>query len=154
MVEEYPKEELQKIYESLPKDLKEALFSEKTADDIYDTCVENGLEEKNPELAKYVGYVLLGLLSPDELEKTLKEKLAMTDDLAKKISQEITRLVLFPLKASLEPLYKIKMSPPPPLEDSEPSKELSKEEISKEENLMKEEPEKRMGKDTYREPTE
>ncbi len=109
MAEEYPKEELQKIYEALPEDLKEALFSEKTADDIYDVCVENGLEEKNLELAKYTGYVLLGLLSPNDFEKTLEEKLAIADESAKKISQAITRLVFFPLKTSLEPLYKIKI---------------------------------------------
>lgn len=149
MAEEYPKEELQKIYEALPDDLKEALFSEKTADDIYDTCVENGIEEKNLEVAKYVGYVLLGLLSPDELEKTLKENLTIADESAKKISQEITRLVFFPLKTRLEPLYKIKIAPPPPPEDSEPSKELAEEELPKEET-----PKKRTGKDVYRETIE
>ncbi len=146
MPEDYPKEELQKIYEALPQDLKEALFSEKTADDIHNVCVENGLEEKNLELAKYIGYVLLGLLSPDEFEKTLKEKLTIADELALKISQEITRLVFFPLKTSLEPLYKIKMAPPPPREMTEPSKEVTKEEIP-----MEQAPKKRVGKDVYRE---
>lgn len=144
MAEEYPKEELQKIYESLPDDLKEALFSEKTAGDIYDTCVENDIEEKNLEVAKYVGYVLLGLLSPDELGKTLKEKLAMTDGLAKKISQKIARLVFSPLKARLEALYKIKIETP-----VEPSGESAKGEPPKEEA-----PKKRLGKDIYREQIE
>lgn len=149
MPEEYPKEELQKIYEALPDDLKEALFSDKTAGDIYDVCVENGLEEKNLETAKYVGYVLLGLLSPNEFEKTLKEKLALKNDVAKKVSQEIYRFVFFPLKSSLEPLYKIKMAPPLPMETAEPSKKILKEEI-----LMEQAPKKRAGKDVYREPIE
>jgi hypothetical protein len=149
MAEEYPKEELQKIYEALPDDLKEALFSEKTADDIYDTCVENGTEEKNLEVAKYVGHVLLGLLSPDELEKTLKEKLTIADDSAKKISQEITRLVFFPLKTRLEALYKIKMAPLPSSETAEPAKELPKEELP-----IEQAPKKRAGKDIYRETIE
>ena len=144
MPEEYPKEELQKIYEALPNDLKEVLFSEKTADDIHDVCVENGLEEKNLELAKYTGYVLLGLLSPNDFEKTLEEKLGLKNDLAKKVSQEITRLVFIPLKTSLEALYKIKIEPP-----AEPSEELAEEELPK-----KEKPKKRAGKDVYRETIE
>jgi hypothetical protein len=148
MPEEYPKEELQKIYEALPEDLKEALFSEKTADDIYDVCVENGLEEKNSEIAKYVGYVLLGLLSPDEFEKALKEKLSLENGLAKKVSQQMYRLVFYPLKNSLEPLYKIKMAPPTPTsETTVPQKELPKEELAKEEISKK-----RKEKDIYREP--
>lgn len=142
MAEEYPKEELQKIYEALPEDLKKALFSDKTADDIYDVCVENGLEEKNPEVAKYVGYILLGLLSPNDFEKTLKEKLLLKNDLAKKVSQEIARLVFVPLKNTLEALYKIKIEVP-----AELPKESFKEEIPKET------PKKR-GKDVYREPIE
>ncbi len=144
MAEEYPKEELQKIYEALPEDLKEALFSEKTADDIYDVCVENGIEEKNLELAKYVGYVLLGLLSPDELEKTLKEKLTIADESAGKISQEITRLVLLPLKTNLEALYKIKIEI-----STEPS------EKTPEQGLPEEKPTKTsLKKDVYRETIE
>jgi len=149
MAEEYPKEELQKIYEALPEDLKKALFSDKTADDIHDVCVENDIEEKNLELAKYVGHVLLGLLSPDELEKTLKEKLTIADESAKKISQEITHIVFFPLKTSLEPLYKIKIVSPLPPETAEPAKELPKEELP-----IEQAPKKRTGKDTYREPIE
>jgi hypothetical protein len=143
MADDYPKEELQKIYEVLPKELKEAVFSEKVADDIYDVCVENGLEDKNTELAKYVGYVLLGLLSPRDFEKTLKEKMVLNDEAAKKVGQEITRLVFSPLKKNLEALYKIK------IEVIEPPKEPLKEETTLEQTSRKQH-----GKDTYREPIE
>ncbi len=66
MADEYPPEQLQEIYETLPDNLKEALFSEKNADDVHNVCVENGLEEKYTEVAKYLSYVLCGLLSPDD----------------------------------------------------------------------------------------
>ena len=150
MPEEYPKEELQKIYEALPKDLKEAMFSDEVADNISDICAANGLEEeKSPEVAKFVADVFLGLLSPNEVEKTLKEKLMLEGDLSKKISQEITRLVFFPLKTRLEALYKIKIIPPPSPETTEPSKEFPKEKIPIEQT-----PKKGLGKDVYREPIE
>ena len=144
MPEEYLKEELQKIYEALPEDLKEALFSEKTADEIYDVCVENGLEEKSLELAKYVGYVLLGLLSPNEFEKTVEEKLALRADPAKKVSREIVRLVFLPVKTGLEALYKIKIELP-----AEPSEKLAEEKLPEEQTSKK-----RADKDVYREPIE
>jgi hypothetical protein len=156
MPDEYPKEKLKELYELLPEDLKVALFSDKTADDIYDVCLENGLEEKNIEIAKYTGYVMLGLLPPNEFEKTLKEKLGLKDDTAKKVSQGITRLVFLPIKNSLEILHKTKVEIPP-----EPREELA-EEMPEEETgeapaggAPEEQPaRKKLGQDTYREPIE
>ena len=160
MPEEYPKEELQKIYEALPDDLKEAMFSDEVADNISDICAANGLEEeKCPEIAKSVADVFLGLLPPNEFEKELKEKLSLDNDSAKKISQEITRLVFFPLKTNLEALYKIKIDIPDNLPEELPKEEVLREEAPGEETSMEEKsgeeaPKKRGGKDSYREPIE
>jgi len=109
---EYPPEQLWPLYEKLPKDLQEAIFSEKTADLIYDICTRNGLEKEMSEIAKLTGYVLLGLLPPDEFEKTLKEELKLNNDLNKKVVLEITRFIFFPVKESLEALYKIEIAKP------------------------------------------
>jgi len=133
---EYTPEQLWPLYEKLPNDLQEAIFSTKTADNIFDICTRNNIEEKEmSEIAKYTGYVLLGLLSPDELEKTLKEELKLKNDLAKKISWEISRFIFFPLKESLEMLYKIEIervgkmpeTTPPPKE--KPKKDVYRETI-------------------------
>lgn len=135
MSEEYSKEELWELYESLPENLQEAIFSQETAGDIYEACSKNGVkDEKVSEVSKYVGYVLLGLLSPDEFEKTLREKLTMENELAEKISREITRLVFYPLKETLESIYKTEIAPVP-----EPREETSKGKAKK---------------DAYREPVE
>jgi len=112
MAKDYSPDQLWPLYEKLPEDLQDAIFSEKTADTISDVCARNELsEEKIPEIAKYAGYVLLGVLKPDELEKTLKDDLKLKNGLAKKISWEISRFIFFPLKASLEMIYKIEMAP-------------------------------------------
>lgn len=136
---DYPPEQLWPLYEKLPEDLKEAVFSEKTAGLISDICARNGLEKEMSEVAKYTGYVMLGLLPPDELQKTLQDGLKLKNDLAKKLALEITRFVFFPLKESLEALYKIKIEKTagPVIETpiSEPAA-------------------KRPKKDTYREPVE
>ncbi len=65
---EYPPKQLWPLYEKLPKDLQETIFSEKTADLIFDICTRNGLEKEMSEVAKHTGYV--GLLSPEELENS------------------------------------------------------------------------------------
>ena len=110
---DYKPEQLWPLYEKLPKDLQEAMFSVKTADTIYDICTRQALkEEEMSEIAKYTGYVLLGLLTPEEFEKTLKEELKLENDLAKKISREITHFIFFPIKESLEALYKIEIEKP------------------------------------------
>ena len=83
---------------------------------------------------------MLGLLPPDEFEKTLTEKLALKNDLAKKISRDITRLVFLPVKTSLEMLYKTEIKVP-----TEPPKELSEQETPKPT------PKTSPGKDIYRE---
>lgn len=146
MAEEYSREELWKLYEVLPNELKEAIFSVETANSIYETCTRNGLkEEEIPEIAKYTGYVLMGLLPPNEFEKTLKEKVGLDEEKAKKVSQEIDRFVFFPLRTTLETIYKeIGVV----TEISSPEKTLTTQEL--EEKKVAKTPKR----DIYREPIE
>lgn len=112
MPEEYSLEETWKLYEKLPLELKEAIFSESTAEDIWNVCERNEIPgEKISEIARYTGRVLLGLLPPNEFQETLEKELKLETDVAKKISREIARYVFYPVKASLEELYKIEITP-------------------------------------------
>jgi len=143
MAEEYPKEQLWKLYEALPNDLKDAIFSEKTADVINDVCQRSGLEKETTLVAKYTGYVLLGLLTPDEFQKALQEELQLKNGVAKKVALEISRFVFFPVKGSLEALYKIEIEKPIVSE---------KEAVPEEETVTTRAA--RRGKDVYKEPIE
>jgi len=110
MSREYSSEELWQLYDSLPNELKNAIFSPKTSEVIYNLCQRNNLDEKQMgEIAKEVGFVILGLLPPNELQDELKKNLNLDDDLAKKINQEIQRFIFYPIKAPLEELYNIKI---------------------------------------------
>jgi hypothetical protein len=112
MAKEYPLEETWKLYEKLPSDLKEAIFSESTAEDIWNICERNEIPgEKISEIARYTGRVLLGLLPPNEFQETLEKELGIESETAKRVSREITRYVFFPVKSSLEELYKIEITP-------------------------------------------
>jgi hypothetical protein len=153
MPKEYKIEELWKLYKKLPKELQEVIFAEETANHIDEICKRYEIpEEKVPEIAKEVGNVLLGLLPPNELQETLEYEMKLEKEKAKKISQEIYRFILYPVKTSLEELYKIEIAPPAqPTKITPPPPESQK---VREETKIKEEVEIEEEKDIYREKTE
>lgn len=132
----YTTEQFWQLYDLLPQDLKEALFAEKTSAAIENICQKHQLS--NEQLAKLVDLitdVLLGILPPEDFEQTLKTGTKLNAQKAKKITQEITRLIFFPVKSSLAEIYGKEIFPL-----AKPLKETQKE--------------KPKGKDVYREPIE
>jgi hypothetical protein len=121
MLKNYTPEQFWKLYQKLPQDLKDVLFAEETGNNIYEVCKRNEAEENLGEIVDLVGQVLLGLLPPTEFQETLEKELKLERERAKKISQEIYRFIFYPVKSSLEELYKIeigvpvqpKITPPP-----------------------------------------
>ena len=141
----YTKEQFWKLYEKLPEELKDAIFSEETADNIYEICNRNEIEdEKISKIAKYTGRVLLGVLLPNEFQETLEKKVGLTKNKASKISQEINRFVFYPVKESLASIHKIEdfgsAKPLTPKQSEIPPSEEKKQESQK--------------SDIYREPIE
>ncbi len=122
MVKKYNKEQLWELYNKSPEELKRAVFSEKTADNIYAVCEKNDIDNISG-ITEYVQDVLLGLLPPDEFQETLEKEIGIEKEIAKKVVGEIYRFVFYPVKESLEKLYKIEIAPlakmkvtPPPQE--------------------------------------
>ena len=146
---QYTQEELQKLFDTLPEELKDALLSEGTAERISEICQRYEIKEKEvPEIAKMVGNVLMGLLPPEEFRESLEKKLFIDKERAENISREVNRFILFPVKESLAEFYReIRFAPGGRI--TKPEKKISKE---KEEIEVKEE--KEPGTDIYREPVE
>ncbi len=136
-MEELSRDELWAIYNTLPDALKDAIFSEDTAEAIFNICKLYEID-KNSEVAKIVGKILMGLLPPEFLKDTLQEKTGISEDIAKKATMEIEHFILNPVKKELDALY----------EEIEGKKEESAGD-TKEQSA--EEPKK---EDTYREPLE
>lgn len=109
---EYSQEQLLELYNALPKELQEALFSEQNARNIHEICIKNNVkdEDKIFGVSQNVGYVLLGLLPPSELRRVLEKDLGIDSILAQLISEEIARFILYPLRKLLEPLYETKIT--------------------------------------------
>ena len=113
MPEEVPPEQFWKLYEKLPKELQEAIFSTETAGNIWLICERNELLDVDiSKISLLVGDVLLGLLPPEEFQKTLEKEVKLKEEVAKKVAQEINRFIFYPVKSALEELYKIEIAPP------------------------------------------
>jgi hypothetical protein len=140
MPKEYKGEELWKLYEKLPKELKEVIFAEETANHINEICKRYEVpEEKVPEIAKEVGNGLLEILPPNEFEEILEKEIKLEEEIVKRVAQEIYRFIFYHVKASLEEVYKIEISSPAQPRITPPTKEKP--------NLPPQ-------KDIYREPIE
>ncbi|MEA3453210.1 MAG: hypothetical protein U9Q96_02675 [Patescibacteria group bacterium] len=92
------------IYETLPNSLKDVIFSEDTADAIWNICKLNDIENAS-SVAKIVGRVLMGLLPPKMLIAMLQDELSMSDDVSKKIGMEIEHFIFNAIKKELDALY-------------------------------------------------
>lgn len=156
MAKEYSKEELWQLYKKTPQELKEAIFSEETAENIWNICLRNEIEDgRIPQISRRVGHVLLGILPPDELQDILEKEVKLEKDISKKVVQEIHRFIFYPVKTSLEELYKTEIAPlikpikaaPLSQEEPLPIKTTIKKEPTPSKPVSEE-------KDTYREPLE
>ncbi|MBU3964186.1 hypothetical protein KJ562_00405 [Patescibacteria group bacterium] len=103
-MEELSRDQLWAIYNTLSDTLKDAIFSEDTADAIFNICKLYEID-KNSEVAKIVGRILMGLLPPEFLKDTLQEETGINEDIAKKTTMEIEHFILNPVKKELDALY-------------------------------------------------
>jgi len=140
---EYPQEQLQELYNNLPEELQMAMFSEQNAQNIREICEKNGVADEDIifDIAKNVGYVLLGLLPPEEFPVILEEELKIQKLPAGNIAKGISRFIFYPVRRLLETLYDTKLTfeKPQAADDETPPVSLREREELK-------------GKDTYREP--
>lgn len=121
-------EKFWELYKTLPQELKGVLCDPKTGDNIFEICQKNNIPQKTEEISDCVAQVLIGVLPPDEFQEVLEKELKINPEVAKKVNQEIYRFIFFPVKASLEELYKKGLIPiAQPSKIYTPLKERSKE---------------------------
>ncbi len=142
MATKYTQQQIDKVLEKLPDELREAIFSMETADVIWQTCLKQKIADKRmSKIAEYAGYVLMGLLLPQEFQVKLQKEIKLSEKAAKEVGREINRFIFYPVKPALEELYKIEIAP-----STKPSKVTPP--------PSEEKPEAAPRKDTYREPIE
>ncbi len=114
MATKIPPEKFWKLYKELPKELQEVILSEKTGEEVFDICERYQIQERGEEILDFVGLVLIGLLPPEDFQLALEKDLKLSPEIAEKVSREIFRFIFFPVKFSLEKIYKMETKKEPP----------------------------------------
>ncbi|MFA5746471.1 MAG: hypothetical protein WC926_00135 [Candidatus Paceibacterota bacterium] len=117
------KEKFWEIYETLPEELQDAIFSGVTAEAISSACIGSGVEEKTRQVASLVGDVLLGLSQASDFKIGLELDLNLEPSQAQNIYSAINASVFEPVKLQLQeissPSKKIKPAEGPEKKEEE-----------------------------------
>lgn len=97
MFNSYTQDQIWERFEKLPKELKFAILSEKTAASIDKACNNLG-REKISTVAKAVGDVLLGILSMDDFEHRLSKELKIDEEDLQRILTELDSAIFSQIK--------------------------------------------------------
>ena len=102
---ELTKEQRWEILDSLPENLREAIFSGETSEAITSICQLHDVED-TAVIGKIIGQVLMGLLPPDRISETIKKRLPVLEEsLCNTLAIEIQHYILDPVMNDLMTLY-------------------------------------------------
>ncbi len=104
--EDYSKDQLYQLYEKLPEDLKDAIFSTDVADINGDLAEKYGFSNKVSKFAELEGYVLLGILPIEEFKEKIEKDVELNPKVSEALLREVDRLIFEPVRESLNKLYK------------------------------------------------
>jgi hypothetical protein len=137
-----------KTYETLPDNIKEALFSEENFNVVSEICEKNEItdEETKSQLTKYVGKTLMGLLPIREFPIILELELNLDTEKARSISWDIDSRIFSHLRISLNKLYS------PDIAEKKELVDNTKKEEQEESNVKEKKPEPVNPNDQYKEP--
>lgn len=146
MATEYTQQQLDQALQQLPEELKATLFSVETSEKLADACERYGIYgEKGVLLSKYVGYVLMGFMLPQDFEQALVKDIKLPKKTSQEIAREINRFVFYPVKPALEQLHNMQVGEGVAQKTEQKAAVRQKEE---------QEPEEPKGEDQYREALE
>ena len=101
-------EQLKEKYNSLPKDVQDALFSDEVAGKIQSISKENNIkDEKMSELADEVGLVMYGITKPKNFIPNLSSRLGIDITIARKIAEEVNSKIFSKIRDSLKKIHGI-----------------------------------------------
>jgi hypothetical protein len=100
------KQQASNRWDTLPNNLKEALFSEYNAETLWRICENQHLSDDKIEIvATLAGDVILGFLHPEDLAQEIGKDVNIVPEIAGAIASEIDRKIFAPIRADLEKVY-------------------------------------------------
>lgn len=107
-MKEYTQKELLDIYEKLPQEVRDAIFSVDSATTIQNVARNYKLTvDKMGELADETGLVMLGITHPRDYISNLSSRLEVDKETAKKIAEEINTQIFSKIRESLKGIHNI-----------------------------------------------
>jgi hypothetical protein len=150
MLKEYAQNQIDQAVEGLPDELKDALFSLETAEAVENACeMFDVTDERGSAISKYTGYVLMGLMNPEEFQQEISA-LDIEKPAVKEIVRQINRFVFYPVKVALEQLHEMPATKKPDAQEERPKTRIEQ----AKETAPQEETEEHKGPDNYRESIE
>ncbi len=105
----YTDQQIAQMYDNLPEDLKDAIFSVEMSSVVEKIGRENQLNiEQIGDLANETGMVMLGVTHPDEFITNLAERLGVEKEKARAIAHEINDQIFKPVRDSLRKIHNIR----------------------------------------------
>lgn len=103
---EYTPEQIEKKFESLPEDVKDAISSVETTNIILEIGKENKLQiDEMGELVDETGLVMLGFTKSEDFVSHIKNRLNVSNEIAEKLAREINEKVLLQIRESLKKMH-------------------------------------------------
>lgn len=100
---EYTQEQINKRFEELPDDIREAITSVETSDELQNISNKHGLMlDQTTELMDETGLRLLGLTPSNKFIYNLEKRLKITNEKATDIAEDISSIVFQKIKESLQ----------------------------------------------------
>lgn len=121
-------QQLKELYEKLPEDLREAIFSVDSTEAIHVAGQKYNLTvDKIGELADETGLVMLGLTHPKDFIANLAKRLNADKETARKIADEINTQIFSKVRESLKKIHGETSDVFPPTSDVKAREEILKE---------------------------
>ena len=108
-MQNYTEEQIGQMYDNLPEDLKEAIFSLDMSEIVEKIGREKQLNiEQIGDLANETGMVMLGVTHPNEFIANLADRLEVDKEKARVIAGEINEQIFKPVRESIRKIHSMR----------------------------------------------
>jgi len=102
----FPFETLEEKYQNIPNDVREAISSTEVSEKLKSIVDKYKLQfDEGEELTKEIGYVMLGLKSPDYFVRNIQKATNLNQEQAKEIVKDVNEMIFKDIKESLRGIH-------------------------------------------------
>jgi len=102
----FPFETLEEKYQNIPNDVREAISSTEVSEKLKSIVDKYKLQfDEGEELTKEIGYVMLGLKSPDYFVRNIQNATNLNQEQAKEIVKDVNEMIFKNIKESLREIH-------------------------------------------------